>query len=1161
MEVVGKVIAGVFVVILIFLFPLQYIAESYGRTVSDAASSYTEEFTETARQQGSITLEKYEELVDKLNDTGDTYDISIEVSHPIRGKVIASAGEVIPEVTASNTSYKESTGKEVENIHSFDKKESSGLIQSFATHTHTDDCYNGTLHICNGTNCAYGSNTIVVAAASDGLYYSYDGITWVCAYYTGGAGVQGVTYGNGRFVAIAGGLTYTSTDGINWIRTASLNLYFYQVVYGNGVFVANVNNSWRYGDYYGSGQTLAYSTDGLNWTPLSPGTSGMPYDCVGYSNGSFHAEGGYTPYSINAYSPSFGTLVLSSENYTGTTTNSKRYMTSVNGTIISASADPYYGIANLYFSTMYQGNYFSNGVLGYLPAPNIAASYGNGVYLVGSSSTLYRSATGYGNSWTSVSVGAIGYFYHLIYFGDRFLAFTNGPSKVYQSLDKGSSWTGIGSNITAHFNQMACNAEGGSGVIDRGPCQKAGKYYNIYGNEVQPICSQVVTSIAATSPTQSIIQGGSIVTTATANYLDGHTGTVNCSVSGFNTNLSGTQTVTLTYSGLVGNARTSGVRMCTLSVSIQPNSKPCTAGLGHPNYAGTLSACPVCRAIAGISANNQTFYYDGSHHELTIGNTAGATVNAAYDHTDPNEGSRWQTWEWNTGPMLPGTYPVDIYVVVNDINNTSQLYFAMERYITIQPNLSSITVSPTSATLERYSIPTFTVMAQYQDGSSQTITSYTMTGLNTNIIGTQLVTFSLTANGVTKTATAQITVTALHITCPTCGTVYSLDANDTDNGCPNCKNLIISISAIPDYVKAMVGESLPVTVEAVYADGKRSDVTGWTSDFNSTVIGINEVNLHYAGFSTRITVEVTAGEKVCPICGRTYPLREDGSDPGCPDCKSTVVSIEASPENVTIEKHADLPITVKATFKDGHTEMVTGWSSSFMADTEGVYMATISYDTVTDQVTVTVLADDRITCPYCGLEYLFEESPEGCPVCYYSITGIEAELRSGGTQVILHSELNLQITAIYKDTHRQLFYTGYTVDDYDSGTLGTQNVTVSYGGFSTQLMIEVVKYLTGVTCPNGHIYYLNEDGSDPGCPYCLLAESSEEAIFYFDTTFTDAIIETLYLEGIYYLNEGDYITVNVSTRGYSITRKIETMFKKSNDAIPKKRYTFGGEVR
>ncbi len=555
-------------------------------------------------------------------------------------------------------------------------------------------------------------------------------------------------------------------------------------------------------------------------------------------------------------------------------------------------------------------------------------------------------------------------------------------------------------------------------------------------------CDRVVTSITATNPNQTVNRGTSIITTATATYLDGHVGIVSCS-SNFNPNQLGAQTVMLTYYGLVDKAKTTGSKACTVSV----------------------------------------------------------TVKEAY-------------------------------------------------------KLSSLTVAPISQEVFRYQSPSFTVTANYDNGTSKPVTGYSISNYNSSTLGTQTVTITYTESGVTKSATANVIVRNLTRVCPICYTGYYLDNNDKDPGCPYCKSTIVSISASPNDIVLNKGKPLNITVEATYRNGSRSIVTGWTSNYDPSQVGIQDVIISYQTFTASIRVEVRNQLKTCSICSQEYEQNDDGTDPGCPSCKKTVVSIDATPKVLTIHKHQSLPITVKATFKDGHTEVVNDWASNLMADAAGIYEVMILYQNVTDIITVTVMEDGQIECSYCGLKYLFNDSPKGCPSCYVTLTGMEASLRGGGTKVPYKSKLNLQITKLFKDEHRELTYTGWTVSDYNPGQLGNQTITAHYSGFSDQLDIEVVDELPEVTCPNGHTYYLNADGSDPGCPYCSGTEGKAEALFYFDTTYSGFIIDAIYTNGEYPLKKGDYLKVTIKPRNVSILSKLLNIFT----GYLKREYTFGGEV-
>jgi Zn finger protein HypA/HybF involved in hydrogenase expression len=863
----GKTIAIILVVVLVFLFPLPYIAKAVNETIDDLVNTYIADFSDTARKQGAITKEMYEKLIHELDNTGELYDIDMEVSHPVSGIETAKMelGDKIPNDDIVNASYKNNTVSDDElykenvnenEIQTFVKDNETVPYKTFSTaitvnsvHTHNADCYAGHRH---SEACNQFSPRV---RAEEGIRY----------------------------------------DGRRY----------------NGVIVSCP-------DCGGDLLTFSRYTNDPGYT-----------DCIIYSSRLAGSE-----YRMNY---SYG------------------------------DPTPYHE-ANVRFTALY----------------NTVMSYS--VINPGSNPIQYRGIL---------------------------------PATAYTP----ELMFGLTMPYCLYCHKSAS--------------QSCGKTQD----EIL-ICNQVVTSITATNPTQTVRTIEEFISTANATYLDNHTGVVNCS-NNLNINAEGEQTVTLTYSGLVGNAKTSGTRTCTVNTTI-------------------------------------------------------------------------------------------------------------EGFI----QLTEILIDPLDQDVTRYHNPNFTVTAKYNDNSSRQVLGFSVSNYNSSLLGPQTVTLTYKESNITATATAYVVVKNLTSTCPICNTVYYLDDNDVDQGCPNCSSTVIAITASPDNVVLHQGDPLNITVEAIYANGSRSDVTDWTSNYDPTQVGIQEVTVTYQTFSAVIIVDVRYGLKTCSKCSFVYKLNEDGADPGCPVCKTTVVSIKATPEELTIEKHQSLPITVTATYNDGHTDIINDWSSNLIADTAGIYEIMILYQNIIDIIKVTILEDGQIECPYCGLKYLFNDSPKGCPSCSVTLTGIEASLRSGGTKVPFKSILNLQITKIFKDEHREWTYTGWTVSGYNPDRLGNQAITVHYEGFQDRLEIEVVDDLPEVTCPNGHTYYLNADGSDPGCPYCNSTEGKAEALFFFDTSYTNMIIDAIYTNGIYQLQRGDYLNITIKPRNVSILTKLLHLFIGS----VKKEYTFGGEV-
>lgn len=920
MDSVGRYVAIFLAVILMILFPLQYIAQSQEETIDDIVISQATQFTDMARHQGRITLDMYEELMNKLDRTGELYDITIEVSHPVSGKEIAEKSSK-DSLTGSGSrgaflSYRPDgllLYDESFHLHGNEKEASIINLNTGISHTHTDDCYSGDKHAHTGNSTSGG-----------GCY--------------------------GKLVT-----DYADCDGS---LTFDYNTY----------------------------SVLSSTCSGCaqSYTIKCPTSI---YIC---SKDPTHT---FTKYSFSYTCPKCGT----SRTFTSNDLPDKCTRRSP---VICGDA--------MYYDTTYYAE-TANQYHGWCGQNRLTTRY-----------TYYRFRCNKSAAHTKdICIRREEYCFYCGY----------------------SNTTDM--NVTF---PTKCSVESAHYELNCGKTE--GLYYDSNGQEVSPTCYNVVTGITATKPIQTINQWETIDTTATATYLDGHMGTVNCTASGFHPNEFGTQNVTLTYTGLVGNAKTNGTISCTVNVTV-------------------LS--PV--------------------------------------------------------------------------------------------KLAYITATPESQSIQRYSHPAFTVRAYYDDGSNRVVSSgYKVTGLDINTLGTQTVTVSYTENGITKSVLASVTVTKLMVTCPICHTAYELDEDDLDRGCPYCSQKAVSISAVPISIRIKKSNPLSVTVMATYQDGRTAPVTGWTSNYDPNSLGEQIVDITYQGLHTEIIVYTAPADVICPVCGDEYSLNDDGTDPGCPVCSREVVSIDVIEESVTIQVYDPLNITVIATYMDGHTAAITNWKTDFFAYTAGTYEVTVYYESARDTLTVRVVDDCTIQCPYCGDFYDRTQYPTGCPVCSTTITGIEASLRYGGNQVRAGSKLSLEIILIYRDTHRAFTYSGYTVTGYNPNQTGYQTVTVHYQELSTTLDIMVVDGPLTAICPNGHEYLLNDDGTDPGCPYCVREEDKDTAIFYFDIIYTPDILSSLYTDGRFAFKKGDYLTVTIIQRDASVRSRMKKMFFGTNRGISNRKYTFGGEV-
>ena len=140
----------------------------------------------------------------------------------------------------------------------------------------------GTLESLNGV--AYGNGKFVAVGDGGTILNSPDGVTWSPVASPVTVNLRDVEFGNGLFVAIAGGgpkTMITSPDGVAWTpRPANTGGGYLDATFdGTRFFVIEGNGSFR------------HSTNGIDWTTGSVGTGGRDPACVIGHNGTWVVAG------------------------------------------------------------------------------------------------------------------------------------------------------------------------------------------------------------------------------------------------------------------------------------------------------------------------------------------------------------------------------------------------------------------------------------------------------------------------------------------------------------------------------------------------------------------------------------------------------------------------------------------------------------------------------------------------------------------------------------------------------------------------------------------------------------------------------------------------------------------------------------------------------
>ena len=260
---------------------------------------------------------------------------------------------------------------------------------------------------------------VVIAGNSNKAAYSTDGINWTETTLPSSYAWKSVIYGDGKFVAVAESSAKSaySTDGINWTETtlpSSTN--WISISYGNGIFVAV---AW-------SSNKAAYSTDGINWTETTMPSS-ADWDSIAYGDGKFVAvtvgsnQSAYSTDGIN-----WTASIIPSDYWQNIAYGNSKFVVVADGSAKSAYSTD--GI-NWTETTMPSSTYWHSVTYGdgkfvvVASLSNKAAYSTDGINWI--ASTLPSSA-----NWTSIAYGN-GIFVAVAYDSDASAIFTISYDKCY----------------------------------------------------------------------------------------------------------------------------------------------------------------------------------------------------------------------------------------------------------------------------------------------------------------------------------------------------------------------------------------------------------------------------------------------------------------------------------------------------------------------------------------------------------------------------------------------------------------------------------------------------------------------------------------------------------------------------------------------------------
>ena len=243
---------------------------------------------------------------------------------------------------------------------------------------------------------------------------------------------ESIAYGNGKFVAVgSNGNAAYSTDGINW---TPINMYFSDeiteniwmesVAFGNGKFVAVGRAN------YDDTPDAAYSTDGINWTQTYLQTDVIWYS-IAYGNGKFVAVGssGNAAYSTDGinWTQTSMPISYSTTDISITFGNGKFVVVAYDGTAAYSTDGINWTQTSMPSSSSWR-----------------SIAYGNSMFVVAGSGKIAYSADGINWTETNISSAKTEALFSIAYGGDKFVAVGRDRRSKYSctvySTD-GINWT------------------------------------------------------------------------------------------------------------------------------------------------------------------------------------------------------------------------------------------------------------------------------------------------------------------------------------------------------------------------------------------------------------------------------------------------------------------------------------------------------------------------------------------------------------------------------------------------------------------------------------------------------------------------------------------------------------------------------------------------
>ena len=359
--------------------------------------------------------------------------------------------------------------------------------------------------------------------------------------------------------------------------------------------------------------------------------------------------------------------------------------------------------------------------------------------------------------------------------------------------------------------------------------------------------------------------------------------------------------------------------------------------------------------------------------------------------------------------------------------------------------LSSLTISPATASIQSGQTQQFAATAKYSDGSTADVSSSVAWSVSSGSIATVSKTGLVTAKA---TGSATVTASLNGINGSAALTVQSVTKT------------LSSVTVAPSTASVTVGATQQFTASATFTDGSTSDVTSNGTTWTSSAGSIATVN------SSGLASAVAAGQATI-----TANYQGKSGSAALTVTAATVTSIAVTPSTANLQVGSTQQFTATATYSNGTTGNVTStatWSSSANS------VATVN---ASGLATAVGAGQATITATYQGKSGSAALTATALPVTSIAVTPTSANLVVGGTQ-------QFTATATYSNgttgnvTSSATWTSGNTseVTVTSSGlaiAVGTgpaTSVTASFQGFTSSATVNVSQSTnSGSNIPMFHV--------------------------------------------------------------------------------------------